>query len=121
MWLAIGTNDHTFGQWSAQEFGEAYADILDAIHLANSQTLVFAQSPILHIEERENSLGNSLEEYRQQITMACRARPTWCIFVDGKDPAFPQPSELDKDGYHLTTESSAKYAEAVLNIIAKPR
>jgi lysophospholipase L1-like esterase len=117
IWLAIGTNDHTLGQWSAQEFGEAYASTLDAIHASNSQAVVFAQSPILQANESTNLLGEDLESYRQQIADACLARPAWCIFVDGKDSAFPQPDELDKDGVHLTTESSAKYAEAVLNIL----
>jgi lysophospholipase L1-like esterase len=117
IWLAIGTNDHTFGQWSAEDFGKAYAETLDAIHSSSPQALVFAQSPILHEYESANLLGDDLESYRQQIAAACLARTAWCIFVDGKDSAFPQPDELDKDGIHLTTESSAKYAEAVLNIL----
>ena len=119
IWLAIGTNDHTFGQWSAQDFGNSYVGTLDAIHLSNPQAVVFAQSPILQENESANSFGDDLESYRQQIAAACLVRAAWCIFVDGKDPAFPQPDELDKDGVHLTTESSAKYAEAVLNIISK--
>jgi lysophospholipase L1-like esterase len=119
IWLAIGTNDHTFGQWSAQDFGQAYAATLDAIHSSNPQARVFAQSPILQENEGPNILGDNLESYRQQITTICLARPAWCKFVDGKDSAFPQPDELDKDGVHLTTKSSAKYAEAVLNIISK--
>jgi lysophospholipase L1-like esterase len=117
IWLAIGTNDHTFGQWSAQDFGEAYATTLDTIHSSNPQAVVFAQSPILQANESTNILGEELESYRQQIAAACLARAAWCIFLDGKDSAFPQPDELDKDGVHLTTESSAKYAEAVLNIL----
>jgi lysophospholipase L1-like esterase len=117
IWLAIGTNDHTFGQWSAQDFGAAYAATLDTIHSSNPQAVVFAQSPILQANESENILGENLENYRQQIAAACLARTAWCMFVDGKDSAFPQPDELDKDGVHLTTKSSAKYAEAVLNLL----
>ena len=117
IWLAIGLNDHIFGHWSAQEFGKAYAATLDTIHASNPQALVFAQSPILQANESPNALGNKLEDYRQQITTACLAREAWCVFVDGKNSVFPQPDELDKDGVHLTTESSAKYAEAVLNIV----
>jgi lysophospholipase L1-like esterase len=117
IWLAIGTNDHTFGQWSVQEFGKAYAETLDAIHSSNPQTVLFAQSPILQENESANLLGDDLESYRQQIAAACLARTAWCIFVDGKDSIFPQPEELNKDGVHLTTQSSAKYAEAVLNIL----
>jgi len=119
IWLAIGANDYAFGQWSAREFGEAYAATLDEIHSSNPQALLFAQSPILQAGESANALGNDLESYRQQIAAACLARPAWCTLVDGTDPAFPQPNELDKDGVHLTTQSSAKYAEAVLNIIGK--
>jgi hypothetical protein len=78
---------------------------------------VFAQSPILQANESANILGEDLESYRQQIATACLARSAWCIFVDGQDAAFPERDELDKDGVHLTTQSSAKYAEAVLKIL----
>jgi lysophospholipase L1-like esterase len=119
IWLAIGTNDYGFEKWSAREFGEAYAATLDVIHSSNSRARVFAQSPIHRGDERPNSFGDDLEKYRQQIAAACLSRPDWCVFVDGTDPAFPQPDELDKDGIHLTTKSSIKYAEAVLDIISK--
>lgn len=119
IWLAIGANDYAFEQWSAQQFGQAYAATLDAIHSSNSQAILFAQSPILRADESPNVFGDTLEKYRQQIAAACLARSAWCRFVDGTNPAFPQPDELDPDGIHLTTKSSAKYAEAVLNIIDK--
>lgn len=119
IWLAIGTNDYGLGPWSAQDFGEAYAATLDTIHSLTPRTILFAQSPILRIGESPNGFGDNLEEYRQQIASACTARSPWCIFVDGTGPAFPQPDELDKDGTHLTTQSSAKYADAVLDIIGK--
>lgn len=119
IWLAIGTNDHGHKKWPAQEFGKAYAATLDAIHASNSQAVLFAQSPIREANEIPNSFGDTLENYRQQIVTACLARSAWCVFVDGTAPAFPQPNELKKDGFHLTTRSSAKYAEAVLNIIGK--
>ncbi|MBN2118106.1 MAG: SGNH/GDSL hydrolase family protein [Anaerolineales bacterium] len=119
IWLAIGANDYAFEQWSAQQFGQTYAATLDAIHSSNSQALLFAQSPILRADESPNVFGDTLEKYRQQIATACLARPAWCRFVNGTNPAFPRPDELDQDGIHLTTKSSAKYAEAVLNIIGK--
>lgn len=119
IWLAIGTNDYRFELWSAQEFGEAYASLLDALHGSNPQAIVFAQSPIHRMQESSNSFGDSLESYRQQIVEACLERSDWCTFVDGTDPAFPQLDELDQDGVHLTTLSSAKYAAAVLNTINK--
>jgi lysophospholipase L1-like esterase len=117
VWLAIGTNDYAFAQWSAEEFGIAYADTLDALHSSNPRALLFAQTPILRIDESENSLGDNLEDYRQQIFNACLDRSSWCTFVNGKDPRFPQLDELDKDGVHLTTSSSVKYMEAVLHIL----
>lgn len=119
IWLAIGLNDYESGQWSAQEFGEAYAATLDALHASNPQALVFAQSPIRRAVESPNSFGDDLQSYRNQIESACVARAAWCTFVDGTNPEFPQPNELNKDGVHLTTQSSAKYAEAVLHIIGK--
>ncbi|RPI93281.1 MAG: SGNH/GDSL hydrolase family protein [Chloroflexi bacterium] len=119
IWLAIGANDYSFEKWPSQEFGQAYAGTLDAIHSSIPQALLFAQSPILQVNETPNSFGSNLESYRQQIAAACLARTAWCTFVDGTSAAFPQPYELDKDGVHLTTKSSAKYAEAVLNIISK--
>ncbi len=117
IWLAIGANDYTFGPWSAQQFGEAYAATLDAIHSASSLAILFAQSPILQASESPNMLGDTLRKYRRQIKTACLVRSPWCIFVDGTNSAFPQPDELNEDGIHLTTQSSAKYAEAVLNVI----
>lgn len=119
IWLAMGTNDYGFNRWSANEFGEAYAATLDAIHSSTPQAILFAQSPIRRLDESANSFGDNLEDYRQQIAAACDARPAWCVFVDGTGPAFPQPDELNEDGIHLTTTSSAKYAEAVLEIISK--
>jgi lysophospholipase L1-like esterase len=119
VWLAIGVNDYAFGLWSASEFGEAYGATLDAIHAARPQAVLFAQSPILQADEPANMFGDTLENYRQQIARVCLARSAWCTFVDGTDPAFPQPDELDIDGIHLTTKSSAKYAEAVLNLLRK--
>lgn len=119
IWLAVGTNDYRFQAWSAQDFGEAYAATLDAIHLSNPQAVLFAQSPIRRAREDPNSFGDTPEKYRQQIAAACLARSTWCVFVDGTSSAFPQPNELHKDGVHLTTQSSIKYAEAVLDIIGE--
>jgi lysophospholipase L1-like esterase len=119
VWLAVGTNDYGLDVWPARQFGKAYAATLDAIHLSNPQARLFAQSPLLRAEEPVNSFGNDLNDYRQQIASACRARPAWCVFVDGRDPAFPQPEELHEDGIHLTTESSLKYAQAVLAILGK--
>lgn len=119
IWLAIGTNDYRFQLWSASEFGEAYAATLDEIHSSNPQAILYAQSPIRRANEGSKSFGDSLDDYRQQISDACLTRSPWCIFVDGTASAFPQPDELAEDGVHLTTKSSTKYAEAVLDIISK--
>jgi lysophospholipase L1-like esterase len=119
VWLAIGVNDYAFGLWPASEFGEAYGATLDAIQAASPQAVLFAQSPILQADEPANRFGDTLENYRQQIANVCLARSAWCVFVDGTDPAFPQPDELDIDGIHLTTKSSAKYAQAVLDLLRK--
>lgn len=117
IWLAIGTNDYAFAQWSAEEFGVAYAATLDVLHSSNPQALLFAQTPIQRAVESENSLGDALEDYRQQTFNACLDRSPWCVLVDGKAPEFPQLDELDKDGVHLTASSSVKYMEAVLQIL----
>lgn len=119
VWLAIGANDYAFSLWPASEFGKAYGATLDAIHEASPQAILFAQSPILQAGEPSNVFGDTLENYRQQIASACLARAAWCTFVDGTNAAFPQPSELDEDGIHLTIDSSANYAEAVLNLLRK--
>jgi lysophospholipase L1-like esterase len=119
IWLAIGANDYAFKLWSARQFGEAYAATLDAIHSSSPQAILYAQSPIRRANEGPNSLGDSLDNYRQQINAACLARSPWCIFVDGTASAFPQLDELAEDGIHLTTKSSVKYAEAVLEFIGK--
>lgn len=117
VWLAIGTNDYEFALWSSDEFGRAYAATLDALHASAPQALVFAQTPIARLDESENSLGDDLQDYRQQIFDVCSARSSWCVFVDGTNPSFPQREELDNDGVHLTFSSSVKYMEAVLHIL----
>jgi len=117
IWFAIGANDYALNQWSAEDFGEAYAATLDALHATIPNVTLYAQSPILRAEDGANSLGDDLEDFSRQIATACSTRHGWCIFVDGRGLTFPQPNELDRDGIHLTTKSSAKYAEAVLSII----
>jgi lysophospholipase L1-like esterase len=119
IWLAVGTNDYGLEVWSAPEFGKAYAATLDAIHSSNPGARLFAQSPIWRAEEPANSFGDDLDDYRQQIAGTCAARSAWCVYVDGRDPSFPQPEELDEDGIHLTTESSLKYAQTVLRRLGK--
>lgn len=118
IWMAIGTNDYAFGVWAPQDFGSAYALLLDALHEALPGAIIFAQSPIRRVNESIEVSGYTLEDFRKEIEYACKSRMEWCMFVDGTDSLFPQLDELANDGVHLTKTSNIKYADAVAQIIA---
>ncbi len=116
IWLAIGTNDYGYYKWSAASFGIAYAAVVDALHIALPASRIICQTPIIRGGEAANSLGDTLDDYRDQITTICNAQ-IWTTLVDGK--TILATSDLI-DGVHPTTAGHAKYASRVDNILTIP-
>lgn len=118
IWIAIGTNDYGEDAWSAADFGAAYADMLDKINTALPAATIYCQTPIDRTDESANTFGDTLGDYRTEISDAVATRGAFCTLVDGTDAAFPQtPGDLTGDGVHPTTAGHAKYAAAVESIL----
>jgi len=117
IWLAIGTNDYGLEEWSAADFGTAYAALMDDLHVALPSATIYCQTPIERTDESANIFGDTLGDYRTQIATAVSTRTAFAILVDGTDVAFPQsPGDLD-DGTHPTTAGHAKYYAAVKAVL----
>jgi hypothetical protein len=84
--IQIGVNDALFGglgRWSAASFGTALAQLLDAIHAADTGARVFLASPLItNSEATVNAFGNTLPQYRTQCSTAASGR-AWVTFTDG--------------------------------------
>jgi len=87
IWLAIGTNDYgQAGNWSAANFGTAYAALLDDLHAALPGAAIYCQTPLVRASpftEAANSYGDTLGAYRTQIATAVAARTAYATLVDG--------------------------------------
>ena len=116
IWLAIGTNDYGLNKWSAASFGTAYAAVLDGLHTALPSARIICQTPIVRSSEGANGSGNTLPDYRAQITSACNTR-AWTQLVDGT--TFLTTSNLD-DGVHPSTAGHAKYADRIAPYLGTP-
>ena len=116
IWLAIGTNDFGLGRWSAADFGTAYADILDKLHVALPSVTIYCQSPLQRISpdsENANGFGDTLGDYRTEISNAATARNSYCTYVEGAAGAIVSDANLSADGLHPSTAGHAEYATAV--------
>lgn len=113
IWLAIGTNDYGFSKWSATNFGTAYAETLDALHAALPSTKIVCQTPLVRNSEFVNGLGNTLADYRNQISTVCGSR-LFTTFINGT--SILTTSDLD-DGVHPSTAGHAKYALKINSIL----
>lgn len=116
IYLAIGTNDYGLNKWNANNFGNAYAAVLDDIHSSLPSVKVICQTPLVRGNESANSFGNTLNDYRNQIVTACSSR-SWATLVDGA--AFLTTSDL-VDGVHPSTAGFAKYAKRIAPLLASP-
>jgi lysophospholipase L1-like esterase len=116
IWLAIGTNDYGINRWSAANFGTAYAATLDDLHTALPSARIFCQTPIVRSTETANTFGNTLGDYRAQISTVCNAR-AWTTLIDGS--TFLTTANLG-DGVHPTTAGHAKFAKRVAPALASP-
>src|SRR6185369_1627561 len=74
IWIAIGTNDYGLNKWTPANFGTAYAATLDGLHAALPSARIICQTPIVRSVETANGFGNTLSDYRSQISTACNAR-----------------------------------------------
>lgn len=117
LWLAIGTNDYGLSAWTDTAFGTAYAAVLDAFHAALPNVPVYCQTPLSRTTETANGHGDTLPQYRAQITTACLSRP-WAKLVDGT--SILGAADL-QDGLHPHEAGHAKYAARVRSILYPPR
>lgn len=123
IWMAIGTNDYGMVRspnWSAANFGTAYADLLDKIHAESPNTIIFCQSPLQRTTETANGMGSTLGDYRSQISTAAAARTAYCVYVEGASEAIVPTSELG-DGLHPNTAGHYRYMEKVRHTIWKTK
>lgn len=111
IWMAIGTNDYGLSAWSAADFGAAYAATLDALHAALPSAVIYCQTPLVRTTETANGFGNTLGDYRTQISNAVSTRTAYATLVDGT--AILTTGDL-ADGVHPTTAGHAIYAAAVI-------
>lgn len=112
LWMQVSTNDYGGNPWGAAAFGAAYADLLDQIHALSPGTLIYCQTPTVRGTETANGSGNTLADYRTQISSAAAARAGWTALVDGTQ--ILALSDLNADLLHPTALGSAKYAEFVV-------
>jgi lysophospholipase L1-like esterase len=114
IWLATGTNDYGIPLQSAANFGTAYAALLDAIHVALPGAVIYCQSPTVRTSEPENSYGNTLGDYRTQISTAQSSRSSYATYINGA--SIVTTSEL-YDDVHLNNAGHVMYANYVKNIL----
>jgi len=111
LWIEIGTNDHGLPLQSAANFGTQYAALLDALHAALPDLFIFCQSPVvkvLGIGEGANSYGDTLPQYRTQISNAVSTRTSFCRYIDGL--TILDTGDLAGDQIHPSTSGHAVYA-----------
>lgn len=116
IWLAIGTNDYGLNKWNAANFGTAYAATIDDLHTALPNARIICQTPIVRSSEGANGSGNTLGDYRTQISNICGARD-WAELIDGS--VFLTTGNL-ADGVHPSTAGHAKYAKRIAPVLASP-
>lgn len=114
LWIAIGTNDHGLQTSSAADFGSDYAALLDALHTALPSLVIYCQTPIVRSDESANSYGNTLGDYRSQISTAVSTRTGYCTLVDGT--TLVSSGDLD-DGTHPTDAGHGIYYAAVKTVL----
>jgi lysophospholipase L1-like esterase len=114
LWMAIGTNDYGIPTTNAADFGADYSALLDALHTALPSLVIYCQTPIVRTSETANSFGNTLGDYRSQISTAVSTRTGYCTLVDGT--ALITTSNLD-DGVHPTDAGHSIMYSAIKTVL----
>jgi lysophospholipase L1-like esterase len=114
LWMAIGTNDYGIPTTNAADFGSDYAALLDALHTALPSLVIYCQTPIVRTSEAANSFGNTLGDYRSQISTAVSTRTAYCTLVDGT--ALITTSNLD-EGVHPTDAGHSIMYSAIKTVL----
>jgi lysophospholipase L1-like esterase len=110
IYIAIGTNDFGLDKWSADDFGNALAALLDEIHSQDDSVSVDVQCPTYRTDEDEqNGFGDDLDDYRSAESSACSGRD-WANYFDAS--TVLEAADL-ADGLHPTIAGHVKYALAV--------
>ena len=113
VYLAIGTNDYGLNGQNSTNFGIEYGELIDALHVALPNTVIFTQTPINRSTETANSFGNTLQDYRDQIITLSSSRSN-TLLVDGTQ--ILDTSDLS-DGVHPSLEGNEKYYLYVNNFM----
>lgn len=114
MWIAIGTNDYGVNNWSASDFGVAYAEMLDSLHFAQPDMSIYCQTPLVRSSEGANSYGSTTGDYRSQIVTAVSTRTAYATLVDGTE--ILTTDDL-ADGVHPNTAGHETYAAYVISAL----
>lgn len=110
LWMAIGTNDASFDDWTAAQFGTAYADLLDRLHTAMPTLKIWCQSPLQRISPDSES---DHQDFRDQIATAVSTRTSYCTYINGAAGAFLGNNSIDTDGLHLSTSGQFRFADNI--------
>lgn len=119
LWIGIGHNDYFLDRWNSTNFGTAYAALLDDLNTALPDLEVYAQSPIPRGADPDNSFGETLQAYRDEVSSAASGR-AWVTFVDGTEMVGRR--SLD-DNVHPTTDGHfgmAEYINSTLGFVSPP-
>lgn len=113
LWIAIGVNDWFEETQSASAFETMYAAFLVALNASMPSLTIYAQTPIVNVDESANSFGDTLGAYRTAITNATSGK-AYVTDVDGT--AILTTGDLE-DNTHPTTAGHATYAAYVKTVL----
>lgn len=108
--IALGTNDYSRGT-DAVTFAGWYADLLDAIHLADEDIHIFPVSPI-----RRNLDPALLASYRTEIEGVCATRD-FTTYINGYPFLEPGTADFD-DTVHPSTIGHAKIKAGLYPLVS---
>jgi hypothetical protein len=98
LYIELGTNDYGLDTLAAVTFLTYYADLIDAVHAADSTIHVYCQSPFTRGSE-----ASLMADYRTGIQALCTTRTGWTTYIHGPSVVAFNLTNFDADNVHLTT------------------
>lgn len=114
LFMCCGTNDYGLNSWSASSFGTALGTLLDDLHTALPSMKIVYITPFFRSTETANGNGSTLQDYRDQISIAAAARTSYVTCVNGLNIL---PSLGTGDGLHPNGADSTTVATYVTNYL----